>query len=71
VGIVAGILTVTWPTIAGSIGHLIERAANIAPSHIAVAELSTAVVQRTLPFAILAAGVVLAPLALYLAFVDE
>ena len=72
VGVGVGVIGIAWPTIDSAAGWLGSRAWSVGPAALAMIDLVSAAVQHSLPFAIAAvAGMVLAPLALYLALSDE
>ena len=72
VGVGVGAIGIAWPTIDRAAGWLGSHASSVGPATLAMIELVSAAVQRSLPFAIAAAaGMVLAPLALYLALSDD
>ena len=71
VGVSVGVMGVAWPTIDRAAGWLGSHAWSVGPATLTIIDLVSAAVQRSLPFAIAAAaGMVLAPLALYLALSD-
>ena len=71
-GLAVGGVGLVWPAVARSITWIETRAEAASPAAFAVADLVSAAVQRSLPFALAAAAcLVLAPLALYLALSDE
>jgi len=66
------VIGVAWPTIDRAAGWLGSHAWSAGPATLTIIDLVSAAVQRSLPFAIAAAaGMVLAPLALYLALSDD
>jgi len=72
VGLAAGAVGLAWPAIARAIAWIETRAEAASPAAFALADLVSAAVQRSLPFALAAAAcLVLAPLALYLALSDD
>jgi hypothetical protein len=71
VGLTAGVVKMAWPTIDGGLSWLAERASSVNPGTLAVADLATTMMQRTLPLALIAAFLLLAPLALYIVLSDE
>ena len=70
-GLTAAVFGIAWPTIERAVMWFGERALSLHPDTLAVADLATLMMQRTLPFALGAACVLLAPLALYFALSDE
>jgi hypothetical protein len=71
-GLAAGGIGIAWPSVESAFGWFGARASSVSPAAIEVADLVSAAVQRSVPFAIAAAAcIVLAPLALYLALTDE
>ena len=70
-GLTVGVITLAGPTMSRAWGWLGDRAGSISPDGVAVAELVAIVLQRTLPFGVAAACLLLAPLALYLALADD
>jgi hypothetical protein len=66
-GLTVGIITVAWPTIEGAWAWLGERVGTIDPAALVVTDLASAMLQRTVPFGLAAACLLLAPVALYLA----
>jgi hypothetical protein len=70
-GLAAGALSVAWPTIVRAFSWFGDRAWSVNPGTVAVADLAAAMMQRTFPFALVAACLLLAPLALYFALSDE
>ena len=72
VGLCIGVLGIVWPTIDRAAAWVGSYASSVGPAAFTIIELVSAAVQRSLPFAIAAAaGMVLAPLALYLALSDD
>lgn len=71
VGVTAACLTMAWPTVSELTTWLGERAGAISPDAIAATGLAAAMLQRTVPFGLAAAFVLLAPIALYVAFADR
>jgi hypothetical protein len=72
VGVGVGVMGLAWPTIDRAAGWLGSHAWSVGPPALAIIDVVSAAVQRSLPFAIAAAaGLVLAPLALYLALSDD
>ena len=72
VGVGVAVMGVAWPTIDRAAGWLGSHAWSIGPAALAIVDVVSAAVQHSLPFAIAAAaGMVLAPLALYLALSDD
>ena len=71
VGLTAGVINVAWPTIERAFSWFGDRASSINPGTLAVADLATSMMQRTFPLALVAACLLLAPLALYVALSDE
>jgi hypothetical protein len=67
IGVGVGVMGLAWPTIDRG-----SHTWSVSPAALAIIDIVSAAVQRSLPFAIAAAaGLVLAPLALYLALSDE
>jgi hypothetical protein len=72
VGVCVAVTGLAWPTIDSAAGWVGSHASSVGPAALTLIELVSAAVQRSLPFAIAAAaGMVLAPLALYLALSDD
>lgn len=72
VGLCVGVLGIVWPTIDRAAAWVGSHASSVGPAALTMIELVSAAMQRSLPFAIAAAaGMVLAPLALYLALSDD
>jgi hypothetical protein len=72
VGVAVGVIGIAWPTIDSAAGWLGSRAWSVGPAALAMIDFVSAAVRHSLPFAIAAAaGIVLAPLALYLALSDD
>jgi hypothetical protein len=69
-GFAAGVIGIAWPTVERGLGWLGDRW-SIAPAAVPMTELTAAMMQRTLPFALLAVCVVLAPVALYLVLAED
>ena len=69
-GLAAGVIGVAWPTIDRALTWFAERAGSMPPATLVVADLTATMMHRTLPFALAAAFVVLAPVALFLALSD-
>lgn len=70
-GLTAAIVTMGWPTIAAFGGWLAERTDGLGPGAVAAAQLAAMMLQRTVPMGIAAALLLVAPIALYLAFADR
>ena len=70
-GLTAAALGIAWPTIERAATWFGERVGSVNPATIAVADLASSIMQRTAPFVLGAAFVVLAPLALYFALLDD
>jgi hypothetical protein len=70
-GLTIGIIGLARPTLDRAWAWLGDHTGHISPDAMAVAELVSAVLQRTLPFGVAAACLLLAPLALYLALADD
>lgn len=69
-GLAASVLGIAWPTISRALTWAGDQMAGVHPATFAVADVAAAMMQRTLPFALAAAFVVLAPVALFLALSD-
>jgi hypothetical protein len=69
-GLTVGVVGIAWPTIDRALTWFGDRAGSMPPPTLAVADLTATLMQRTLPFALAAAFVVLAPVALFLALSD-
>jgi hypothetical protein len=66
------LIGIVWPTIDRATGWVGSHAWSAAPTAAVIVDFLSAAVQRSLPFAIAAAaGMVLAPLALFLALSDD
>jgi hypothetical protein len=70
-GLTIGIIGLARPTLDRGWAWLGDHAGNLSPDAVAVAELVSAALQRTLPFGVAAACLLLAPVALYLALTAE
>jgi hypothetical protein len=70
-GLAVGIIGLAWPTIDRAWAWLGDRVGIINPSTLVVTDLASAMLQRTLPFGLAAACLLLAPLALYFALSDD
>jgi len=70
-GLTIGIIGLARPTLDRGWAWLGDHAGTISPDGVAMAELVSAVLQRTLPFGVVAACLLLAPVALYLALTAE
>jgi hypothetical protein len=71
-GLTIATIGIAWPTIDRAAAWVGNRALNAAPAAAAIVDFLSAAVQRSLPFALAAAaGMVLAPLALFLALSDD
>ncbi len=70
-GLTVGIVSLAAPTLDRAWAWLGDRAGSISPDALTVAELVSAVLQRTVPFGVAAACLLLAPVALYLALADD
>jgi hypothetical protein len=70
-GLAAGVVNMAWPSIERVFGWFGERALSVNPGTIAIADLATSMMQRTFPLALVAACVLLAPVALYFALSDR
>lgn len=72
VGVGVAVIGIAWPTVDRAAGWLGSHAWSIGPAALAIVDVVSAAVLHSLPFAIAAAaGMVLAPLALYLALSDD
>jgi hypothetical protein len=70
-GLSVGIIGLAWPTIDRLWAWLGDRVGTINPAALVVTDLASAMLQRTLPFGLAAACLLLAPLALYFALSDD
>jgi hypothetical protein len=70
-GLTIGIIGLARPTLDRAWAWLGDHAGHISPDAVTVAELASSVLQRTLPFGVAAACLLLAPVALYLALTGE
>jgi hypothetical protein len=70
-GLAAGMINMAWPTIERGFSWFGDRALSVNPGTLAMADLATSMMQRTFPLALLAACVLLAPVALYFALSDK
>ena len=71
-GVAIALIGIVWPTIDRAAGWVGSHAWSAAPAAAAIVDFLSAAVQRSLPFALAAAaGMVLAPLALFLALSDD
>jgi hypothetical protein len=72
VGLVAGVAGMAWPTLARALGWAGEHVSIVSPAAAEIGGLMASVIQRSLPAAVmLAAALLLAPLAVYLALTDD
>ena len=72
VGLIAGVAGMAWPTLARALGWAGDHVSIVSPAAMEIGGLMASVIQRSLPAAImLAAALLLAPLAVYLALTDE
>lgn len=70
-GLAAATVTMGWPTVAAFGDWLTERTDGLGPGALAAAQLAAVMLQRTIPIGIAAALLLVAPIALYLAFADR
>jgi hypothetical protein len=71
-GLVAGAAGLAWPTIARAGAFVVEQFSAVNPETLAVAGVAASAIQRSVPLAItVAAGLLLAPIAVYLMLTDE
>lgn len=70
-GFTVGIVSLAGPTLDRAWAWLGDRAASIGPEALTVAELVSAVLQRTVPLGVAAACLLVAPVALYLVLADD
>ncbi|MNC86912.1 hypothetical protein D3C83_25990 [compost metagenome] len=66
-GLAAAVVTMAWPTITRFGAWMAEGTGGLSPDALAAADLAAAMLQRTIPFGLAAAFLLLAPIALYLA----
>ncbi len=66
-GVAAAVATTAWPSIVRAGGWLAERTGGITPDAVAATDLAAALLQRTIPFGLAAAFLLVAPIALDLA----
>ena len=69
-GLALAVISIAWPTIARVFAWFGDRVA-VNPGTLAIADLATSMMQRTFPLALLAACLLLAPVALYFALSDK